>query len=229
MFGSYANGGSSIAYANSAIGFFTNVGNSMSGSSDSAYFYGAPSGTDTYYAYADSNGCAVGGHVRQLRQRGRAVTYANSALGFDTNVGNSQNSNDTAYFYDVPGASYSGTATYYAYAESNGAASAGMYGGYGSGSSAVAYANSALGFDTNLGFSNDKANETAYLDGVTSGNNTLYANAAIARLYGTNFDEQASGFGVVTVTGATTNGVNTADTQTGLEYTLNLIGTWVGG
>ena len=104
-----------------------------------------------------------------------------------------------------------------------------MYGGYGSGSSAVVYANSALGFDTNLGFSNDKANETAYLDGVTSGNNTLYANAAIARLYGTNFDEQASGFGVVTVTGTTTNGVNTADTQTGLEYTLNLIGTWVGG
>ena len=112
--------------------------------------------------------------------------YCNLASGFGSNVGYSTSgSTDTAEFFDS-----AGNATFYAYANYNnsGQPLAGMYG--------AGYSNAANGFGTNLGSSTSGGNDTADLFG-SSGSNTLYTDAAIALLYGSNYAEQASGFQVV--------------------------------
>jgi hypothetical protein len=220
MYGSYAGYGK---YANWTSGFATNIGNSTHGSNDTAYFYDAQ-GNATYYAYADYTGSGSSGPSAGMYGSYSSFgAYANSANGFATNVGDSTaGSSDTAYFYDT-----TDTGTFYAYAnagnKSTNGPTAGMYGSYDG-----AYANSANGFATNIGVATNSGNDTAYLFGPPSGNNTLYTDLAIAQLYGSNYDEQASGFGVVDANGAA-GGVNT-DTQGpgSRSYQLNLIGIWGG-
>ena len=119
--------------------------------------------------------------------------------------------------------------------------SAGMFGSYsypsssGGGNTPVSYANSALGFGTNFGYatsdSNPKtdASDTAYLYGST-GNNTLNTDAAIAELYGSNFNDEAADFGAVTADGSEVGQgkVNTQNNTGATDYVLSLVGTWGG-
>ncbi len=215
MYGSY--GGA--AYANSAWGFGTNVGNSTAGTSDAAYFYDSP-GNDTFYAYADYQGSGrqfAGMYGGVPGTPGLGGGYANSATGFDTNVGYSTGGSDAAYFSDA-----SGTGTFYAYANhaASGQSLAGMYGS--------GFSNSAVGFATNVG-SSTSGSDTAYLYGPPSGSDTLLLDAAMAELYGSSFEEQASGFGAVYAEGGS-GAVNTY-TQDAyfLDYALSLVGPWSGG
>ena len=215
MYGSY--GGA--AYANSAWGFGTNVGNSTGGTSDAAYFYDSP-GNDTFYAYADYQGSGrqfAGMYGGVPGTPGLGGGYANSATGFDTNVGYSTGGSDAAYFSDA-----SGTGTFYAYADhaASGQSLAGMYGS--------GFSNSAVGFATNVG-SSTSGSDTAYLYGPLSGSDTLLLDAAMAELYGSSFEEQASGFGAVYAEGGS-GAVNTY-TQDAyfLNYALSLVGPWSGG
>ncbi len=260
MFGSYAASGGtgSISYADLANGFTTSVGNASNGGADAAYFYGSPgsgSDSDTYYAdaYAQDSGISgpsagmYGGYSSTTGGVSGAVSYANSANGFTTNVGTAYNAaNDAAYFYGSP-STLSGSDTYYAYgdyaayAKSTTVQSAGMFGSYsypsssGGGNTPVSYANSALGFGTNLGYatsdSNPKtdASDTAYLYGST-GNNTLNTDAAIAELYGSNFNDEAADFGAVTADGSEVGQgkVNTQNNNGATDYVLSLVGTWGG-
>ncbi len=101
-----------------------------------------------------------------------------------------------------------------------------MYGAYGGG-----YSDSAVGFAADLGFSANGGTDTAYLYGSSTGSNTLYTDAAIAELYGSNYGQQASVFAVVVATGGTGAGVVNTDIK-GLAaptYQLYLVGTWVAG
>ena len=111
-----------------------------------------------------------------------------------------------------------GNATFYAYGGSQ--PSAGMYGSYG----LVSYSNAASGFGTNIG-SSTNVNDTAELFG-SSGNNTLYTDAAIALLYGNNYAEEASGFKAVNAIGG--SGLNT-EGHGAVDYKLNYLGKWLGG
>ena len=156
-------------YANSAIGFATNVGYSTNGGSDTAYFYDSP-GNDTLYAYADyqNSGQTAAGMYGSY-----GGGYANAACGFATNVGYSTNGgSDTAYFYDSPG-----NDAFYAYADYNdsGQTSAGMYGTYLTGGNYLQYANSAVGFATNVGYSTEGGRDWADLFGAPQSSNTYYA------------------------------------------------------
>ena len=88
MYGSYGGG-----YANSASGFTNNIGYATS-TSDTAYLYGSPTESNTYYAYANSGGQSVAGIY--------GAGYSSSANGFTTNLGYSTSGSDTAYLYGLP-------------------------------------------------------------------------------------------------------------------------------
>ena len=212
-YGNYNQSGKPLAgmigsgYSNLASGFAANDGFSTAGGSDTAEFFDSP-GNDTFYAYADYNqsGKPLAGML--------GTGYSNLASGFGTNVGYSTaGGSDAAELFDSPG-----NDTFYAYANYNqsGKPLAGMIGS--------GYANTASGFGTNIGYATNGGNDTADLYG-SSGNNTLYADLAIALLYGNNYAE-ASGFQVVNATGAS-DGVNTKG-HGPVNYQLNYLGTWVG-
>ena len=97
-----------------------------------------------------------------------------------------------AGFFDSPG-----NDSFYAYANYNnsGQPLAGMYGSYGSG-----YSNSAKGFGTNVGFSNNGGNDKAIFN-ESLGNTTYYAYAdylgsgqQAAGLLGNGYSDSARGF-----------------------------------
>ena len=219
MYGSYGSG-----YANAASGFATNLAYATAGGSDTAYFYDSP-GNDTFYAYADYNNSgknvpqACTGGYPVLRVPAAAMP-TRPAVSAPTSATRLTAAATRLIFTMLPG-----TDTYYAYAPGNvdggGKSSAGMYGSYGGG-----YANSARGFSTNIGYATSGSSDTAYLSGST-GNNALYADLAIAELYGSGFAETASGFEVVNAI-AVQGAVNSKE-QGPINYQLNYLGTWVEG
>ena len=210
----YNNSGKPLAamsgggYSNAASGFAANVGYATSGSNDTALFFNAP-GSNTFYAYADysNSGKALAGMA--------GSGYSNAASGFGSNVGYATSgSNDTALFFNAPGSN-----TFYAYADYNnsGKPLAGMAGG--------GYSNMASGFGTNVGYATNGGNDTADLFD-SPGNDSLYTDLAIARLYGNNYTEQASGFKVVNAFG-TSGGMNSKG-HGAINYQLNYFGNWLG-
>jgi hypothetical protein len=100
MYGNYDGG-----YSNSASGFGTNISYSNAGGSDTAVFFGSPSGGDSFYAYADYN---QGGQSLAGMYGGGDGGYSNSAKGFQTMIGEAMasplpTSPDTASLFDAPG------------------------------------------------------------------------------------------------------------------------------
>ncbi len=139
MLGSYGGG-----YANTAVGFGANVGNSTNGGSDTAYYYDSP-GDDTFVAYDDNDGAPS---AEMYGGYGSYGAYQNDGNGFATNVAYSTNGGKDTDYLEVDGLVDNGT--YYAYTDydNSGQPAAGIYGsypGYG------AYAISAIGFPENYG------------------------------------------------------------------------------
>ena len=208
MYGSYS--GYSGMYSNAASGFATNLAYAINGGTDAAVFVDAP-GANTFYAYADYN------HSGQQVAGMYGTGYSNAASGFATNIAYATNgSNDTASFYDAPGAN-----TFYAYGSYNNSGPlAGMYGAYGG-----EYSNVASGFGTNVGIAGNGSNDAAGLY-TSSGNSTMYTDAAIAELYGSNYTEEASGFTFVSAI-ASGGGVDVKGIGP-VKYQLSYYGSWVG-
>jgi hypothetical protein len=215
----YDNSGKQLAgmlgsgFSNSAKGFATNAGYAVNGGNDVAVFYDAP-GSNTFYSYADYNhsGTQLAGMLGSF-----GGGFSDSASGFAVNKAYATlGSSDTAVFFDSPG-----NDTFYAYGnyEDTGKQFAGMTG--------AGYSNSASGFGTNIGVSENGGTDTADLYN-TSANDTLYTDLAIAELYANSgaYGEEAEGFAVVNVNG-TAGGTNTRTEGSGsLSYELNLLGPW---
>ena len=213
MYGSFNNGVSTVAYANSVSGFGANLGYSQNGGSDTDYLYDTQGGA-TYYAYAANYFPSSGMGKPSSGMYGGGI--ANSAFGFGTNVGYTTASTDTAYFYDSPG-----NDTFYVYPDygGNDREFAGMYGSYNGG-----YSNSATGFATNIGYSTAGGSDTAYLYD-SPGNDTFYAyasysynntNTTSAGMYGTyttssgSVAYSSSAIGFAADLGYSTGGTDTA-------------------
>jgi hypothetical protein len=210
MTGTYGGG-----YSNMAVGFLTNVAYAVNGGSDSSVFYDSL-GSNSFYAYADYLG---GGKSLAGMYGSYGSGYTNSANGFANNTGYAVNgSYDVAGFYDSPG-----NDSFYAYADYRGTGKymAGMYGGYNGG-----YNNTANGFSTVVGYSIEGGSDTASLYDA-AGRNALYADAAIAELYGPNYFLEADGFSFVNAYG-TESGDNIKGTGP-TDYELNYLGTWING
>jgi subtilase family serine protease len=200
-------------YSNTAKGFAMNAAYAVNGGGDTSVFYDAP-GTNTFYSYADYNhtGTQLAGMLGNF-----GGGFSDSASGFAVNKGYATlGSSDTAVFFDS-----AGNDTFFAYGnyENSGKQYAGMTG--------TGYSNSASGFGTNIGVSENGGTDTADLYN-TSANDTLYTDLAIAELYANSgaYGEEAEGFAVVNVNGSA-GGTNTRIKGAGLlSYELNLIGPW---
>ena len=211
--GMYGNYGYGNGYTNSAKGFAANAAESIEGGTDTAVFHDAP-GTNSFLAYGDYNN----GNQRLASLSGSYNGgYFDVAAGFATNVAYATTGNsDTATFYDSVG-----NDTFEAYMDYNntGQPLTEMFCNTTvKGVLSALYTNQAIGFGTNIAYSNYGGNDTAnfygggqyyYLPDYKNSDRTL------AGMYGTGYTCSANGFGNNFDEGSA--GQSTSSSQNGLS------------